>query len=59
MDYKLAKEIYSGAWCVDPITFNELTNTLKHYQAGAKFEENEAKANSFGVLAQDNVFTLI
>ena len=57
MDFKLAKEIYGNAWCVDPITFQELSKTLSYFQTDGIIEKPEIKSNAFGILAKDNVFT--
>jgi ClpP class serine protease len=46
MDIKLAKEIYSGAWLIDHITFNAYMNILNDYRAGA-ISTPEQKLNSF------------
>ena len=50
MDFKLAKEIYGSAWCVDLISFQELSKTLQHFQNGSTIEKPEVKGNSFGEL---------
>lgn len=56
MDYKLAKEIYGNAWCVDHITFIQLNKTLNYFQNGGQLKETEEKANAYGILS-NNVFT--
>jgi ClpP class serine protease len=50
MDIKLAREIYSGAWYMDPMSLETYSKTLDYFRNGGKMEQPEVKANNFGVL---------
>jgi len=56
MDFKLAKEIYSSAWHVDPLTLQSYTRLLEDFRNGLQLDPNAAKANSFGIVDAAKAF---
>lgn len=57
MNYRLAKEIYSSAWFIDPITFQQYIKTLEYFKNGNSFENTDEKSNSFGIFANSKVIS--